>query len=92
MGGHKVAISIPVADVEDNCIFDYCAELWNGLGIHGVHFTPPHPRTQRVPIYNQGETIKTIVITGTSSGIGKATVKCFAEQGWQVAVAIHSPS
>lgn len=28
--------------------------------------------------------MKTIVITGASSGIGKATTKYFASKGWQV--------
>ncbi len=28
--------------------------------------------------------MKTIVITGASSGIGKATAKYFASKGWQV--------
>ncbi len=34
---------------------------------------------------------QTILITGTSSGIGKATVVYFAEHGWQVAATIRSP-
>ena len=35
--------------------------------------------------------MKSIVITGASSGIGKATAKYFAEQGWKVAVTMRTP-
>ena len=35
--------------------------------------------------------MKTIVITGSSSGIGKATARYFAEQGWQVAATMRRP-
>ncbi len=35
--------------------------------------------------------MKTVLITGTSSGIGKAAVKYFSEQGWQVAATMRSP-
>ena len=35
--------------------------------------------------------MKTIVITGASSGIGKATAKYFANQGWQVAATMRNP-
>lgn len=34
---------------------------------------------------------QTIFITGTSSGIGKATVKHFSEHGWQVAATLRNP-
>lgn len=35
--------------------------------------------------------MKTIFITGTSSGIGKATVKYFAAKGWNVAATMRNP-
>src|SRR5258708_19079900 len=34
---------------------------------------------------------KTIFITGTSSGLGKASAKYFAEQGWNVAATMRAP-
>ena len=34
---------------------------------------------------------KTVLITGTSSGIGQAAVLAFAQQGWQVAATMRSP-
>lgn len=34
---------------------------------------------------------KTIFITGTSSGLGKASAKYFAEQGWNVAATMRTP-
>ncbi|MBO0932000.1 SDR family oxidoreductase [Fibrella aquatilis] len=34
---------------------------------------------------------KTVLITGTSSGIGRATVTYFAQQGWNVAATMRSP-
>ena len=35
--------------------------------------------------------MNTIVITGSSSGFGKATAKYFAEKGWQVAATMRKP-
>jgi NAD(P)-dependent dehydrogenase (short-subunit alcohol dehydrogenase family) len=35
--------------------------------------------------------MKTVLITGTSSGIGRATVKYFSEKGWNVAATMRSP-
>lgn len=35
--------------------------------------------------------MKTIVITGASSGIGKATAKYFVAKGWQVAATMRTP-
>src|SRR5260370_39933074 len=37
------------------------------------------------------EMSKTIFITGTSSGLGKACAKYFAEQGWNVAATMRQP-
>ncbi len=36
--------------------------------------------------------MKTILITGTSSGIGRATVRYFSQKGWQVAATMRNPS
>lgn len=36
--------------------------------------------------------MKTIMITGASSGIGKASAKFFAEKGWQVAATMRTPA
>ncbi len=38
-----------------------------------------------------GTSIKSIVITGSSSGIGKATAKYFAKRGWRVAATLRAP-
>ncbi len=35
--------------------------------------------------------MSTIVITGSSSGIGKATARYFAEQGWNVGATMRRP-
>lgn len=36
--------------------------------------------------------MKTVLITGTSSGIGKETVRFFSEKGWNVAATMRTPS
>jgi NAD(P)-dependent dehydrogenase (short-subunit alcohol dehydrogenase family) len=36
--------------------------------------------------------MKTVLITGSSSGIGRATVKYFAARGWQVAATMRTPA
>ena len=36
--------------------------------------------------------MKTILITGASSGIGLETVRYFAEKGWNVAATMRTPS
>lgn len=36
--------------------------------------------------------MKTVLITGTSSGIGKTTARYFAEQGWNVAATMRTPA
>lgn len=34
---------------------------------------------------------KTVLITGSSSGIGRATARLFAERGWNVAATVPEP-
>lgn len=46
----------------------------------------------RINHYSQGELkMKTIMITGSSSGIGKAAAKYFAKKGWNVIASMRSP-
>jgi NAD(P)-dependent dehydrogenase (short-subunit alcohol dehydrogenase family) len=35
--------------------------------------------------------MRTIFITGTSSGLGKAAVRLFAEKGWKVIATMRQP-
>jgi len=44
-----------------------------------------------VKLEREEKTMKTIVITGSSSGIGKATAKYFAQQGWKVVATMRKP-
>jgi len=46
-----------------------------------------------IPISSTGEYVmnKTVLITGTSSGIGKVAAKYFAERGWNVAATMRTP-
>ena len=44
------------------------------------------------PAINQQHMKKTVIITGSSSGIGKAAVKEFAQAGWNVVATMRNPA
>ncbi len=51
----------------------------------------PEGDTLRRPLSNQGAMTKTVMITGSSSGIGLATAHLFQQKGWNVAATMRNP-
>jgi short-subunit dehydrogenase len=49
--------------------------------LHERRFEPPAAQRAKVPV---GDVCRVVVITGASSGIGRATAQLFGRQGWRV--------
>lgn len=52
---------------------------------------PPKARPSNIPQTREMDMTRTIFITGTTSGFGKATVELFAKNGWNVAATSRQP-
>src|SRR5215467_3446885 len=45
-----------------------------------------------LPVDRRNEAMSTIFITGSSSGLGRATAKLFASKGWKVIASMRDPT